>query len=184
MKEDKKAKKAKVAKSSDVSEKKSSDADQKKSSSSKKGKKKSQKPATDETMDSSAPNVEVGDQPQASTSATTNIAGDEKRPKKEYPDFSDKNVDYNLYHEDPCTLIQKRVKISNDVVMSCKMITVNQSQANRFEYAAVVFARKGKTDKAFEYNLPLNLAPRIIAALNLMMKDNPRFFDKLQTNIV
>jgi hypothetical protein len=174
-----------LAKSSDLSEKKSSDVDQKKSSSSKKGKKKAQKQTADETMDAScSPNAEGGDQPQASTSATNKLAGEEKKPKKEYPDFSDKNVDYNLYHEDPCTLIQKRVKISNDVVMSCKMITVNQSQANRFEYAAVVFARKGKTDKAFEYNLPLNLAPRIIAALNLMMKDNPRFFDKLQTNII
>lgn len=96
--------------------------------------------------------------------------------KKDYPDFSDKNVDVDLYNDNPHTVIQKRIKVSDNIVVSCKMIAVNQRQANGFEYAAIVFARKGRADKAFEYNLPLTLAPKVIAALNIIVNENPKFF--------
>jgi hypothetical protein len=102
--------------------------------------------------------------------------------KKDLPDFSDKNVDVNLYNDDPNTVNLKRIKISENVVVSCKMISVNPKQANWFEYAAIVFARKGNTEKAFEYNLPLNLAPKIIAALNYIVKENPKFFQSFENS--
>ena len=102
--------------------------------------------------------------------------------KKDYPDFSDKNVDVNLYNDDPQTVIQKRIKVSDNIVVSCKMIAVNQRQANGFEYAAIVFARKGRADKAFEYNLPLSLAPKVIAALNIIVNENPKFFQSYDSS--
>ena len=102
--------------------------------------------------------------------------------KKELPDFSDKNVDFNLYHDDPQKVNLKRIKISDSVIVSCKMIQVNQRQSNSFEYPAIVFARKGRTDKAFEYNLPLNLAPKVIAALNIIVKENPKFFQSFENS--
>jgi len=102
--------------------------------------------------------------------------------KKELPDFSDKNVDVNLYNDDPNTVTLKRIKVSENVVVSCKMISVNQKQANGFDYAAIVFARKGKTEKAFEYNLPLNLAPKLVTALNIIIKENPKFFQSYENS--
>ena len=154
------------------------------SSPSKKLKKKSKKTSPEKTDDAARTHTasEEMDQAKPTTSSgekpATVIAGETTTlPKKEASDFSDKNVDYDLFKDDPTRVIQKRCKLSKDVVMSCKMITVNQPKLS-FEYAAVVFARKGKADKAFEFNLPLELAPRIISALTLMMKDNPRFFEK------
>ena len=153
-------------------------------SSLKKPSKKSKKSSKekDQSMDSESTKT-VLDQPstskvEKSDKPANHIAGEDKSTKKEAPDFSDKNVDYNLYEDDPTRLMQKRIKISKDVVVSCRMITVHQPRSNSFEYAAVVFARKGKADKAFEFNLPLDLAPRIISALHLMMKDNSKFFEK------
>ena len=129
------------------------------------------KTSTSVELDQSKPTTSGGEKP------ATVIAGETTTlPKKEAPDFSDKNVDYDLFKDDPTRVIQKKCKLSRDVVMSCKMITVNQPKLS-FEYAAVVFARKGKADKAFEFNLPLELAPRIISGLTLMMKDYPRFFE-------
>jgi len=100
--------------------------------------------------------------------------------KKKSTDFSALNIDVNLYDDDPNRLVKKSIQISKDTVVSCRMITVQQPRANSFEFAAIVFTRKGKDDKAFEFNLPLNLAPRIINALNLMIKHNSNFFDKNQ----
>ena len=150
-------------------------------SSSKKLKKKSKKAPNEKNDDAekakavesdiSKPTTSSGEKPATGEITTIPVS------KRESHDFSDKNVDYDLFKDDPTRVIQKRCKLSKDVVMSCKMITVNQPKLS-FDYAAVVFARKGKADKAFEFNLPLELAPRIISALNLFMKDNPRFFEK------
>ena len=53
-----------------------------------------------------------------------------------------------------------------------------------YDYAALTFLRKIQNQKAFEFNLPLSLAPNIIEALKLIMKDNPKFFKKhCTTNI-
>ena len=115
--------------------------------------------------------------PEEKKAEENSITG-EKKKQNELPDFSDKNVDVDLYHEDTQRVIQKRIKITDNIIVSCKMISVNQRQANGFEYAGLVFARKGRADKAFEYNLPLNLTPKIIAALNIIVTENPKFFQK------
>ena len=72
-------------------------------------------------------------------------------------------------------VIQKRIKVTENIVVSCKMIAVNQKLANRFGYAAIIFARKGQTDKAIEYNLSLNLLKSWRHSISLLMK-TPNFF--------
>ena len=107
--------------------------------------------------------------------------------KREVPLFNDKNLDYNLFNNDPENVVPKKIKISNTVLVTCKMIdsiTGGGAGGLSYDYAALTFLRKIQNQKAFEFNLPLSLAPNIIEALKLIMKDNPKFFKKhCTTNI-
>jgi hypothetical protein len=104
------------------------------------------------------------------------------KKKREGPVFNDKNLDYNLYCNDPDNVVSKKIKISNNVIMTCRMIDGSEGRktaaAYSYDYAALSFLRKTKDEKAFEFNLPLNLAPNIIEAIKLIINDNPKFFQK------
>lgn len=105
--------------------------------------------------------------------------------KREAPLFNDKNLDYNLFNDAPENVVAKKIKISNTVLVTCKMIdaiTGGASGGLSYDYAALTFLRKIQNQKAFEFNLPLTLAPKIIEALKLIIKDNPKFFKKHLTN--
>jgi hypothetical protein len=108
---------------------------------------------------------------------------DKKKVTREAPVFNDKNLDYNLFSSDPDNVISKKIKIASNVIVTCRMMEGNDGRktANAYEfppYAALSFLRKTKNEMAFEFNLPLVLAPKIIEALKLMMNDNPKFFSK------
>lgn len=104
------------------------------------------------------------------------------KKKREGPVFNDKNLDYNLYCNDPDNVVSKKIKISNNVIMTCRMIDGSEGRKTAavysYDYAALSFLRKTKDEKAFEFNLPLNLAPNIIEAIKLIINDNPKFFQK------
>lgn len=106
--------------------------------------------------------------------------GGKKSNKKEVPLFNDKNVDYNLFNDAPENVMARKIKISNTVMVTCKMIDAISGGANglSYDYAALTFVRKIQNAKAFEFNLPLTLVPSIIEALKLIVKDNPKFFKK------
>jgi len=104
-----------------------------------------------------------------------------KKGKKEAPLFNDKNLDYNLFSSDPDNVVPKKIKVSNSVLVTCKMIEAGAEAKNgglAYDYAALTIQRKTKADTCFEFNLPLSLTPNLIQALKLIMKDNPRFFEK------
>ena len=100
--------------------------------------------------------------------------------KREAPIFNDKNIDYNLFTDAPENVMARKIKISNTVMVTCKMIDAIGSGAGglSYDYAALTFMRKIQNQKAFEFNLPLALAPNIIEALRYIMKDNPKFFKR------
>ena len=56
--------------------------------------------------------------------------------------------------------------------------TGNTAQGLAYDYAALSFVRQSKNGKAYEFNLPLTLAPSIAKGIQLLMKQNPKFFDK------
>jgi hypothetical protein len=108
---------------------------------------------------------------------------DKKKVAREPAAFNDKNLDYNLFSSDPDNVISKKIKIASNVIVTCRMMEGNDGRktASAYEfppYAALSFLRKTKNEMAFEFNLPLVLAPKIIEALKLMMNDNPKFFSK------
>jgi hypothetical protein len=102
--------------------------------------------------------------------------------KTKTPVFNDKNCDYNVYTGDPNNVVCKKVRIDKNLILTCRMIEANEGRKTNTmsysEYAALSFVRKMRDDRAFEFNLPLNLAPAIIEGLQLIMNDNPRFFKK------
>ena len=104
----------------------------------------------------------------------------EKKKAREAPSFNDKNLDYNLFSSDPDNVVSKKIKISSNVIVQCRMIDgVEKGKNAAFQdYAALSFWRKTKDEKAFEFNLPLGLATNIIEALKLIINDNPKFFKK------
>jgi hypothetical protein len=101
------------------------------------------------------------------------------KKEREIPTFNDKNVDYNLYHEAPENVSTKRIKLTNNIIMGCKMIEATGDQrGTTYDYAALFFTRKTKNNKAYDFNLPLTIAPNLIKGVELIMQDNKHFFQK------
>ena len=113
-----------------------------------------------------------------------NIESDEKKgedgkkkKKGEALPFSDKNCDVDLFHSSPNNVIPQRIKVSNNMIVTCR--SVEQSEQGRgltYDFAAITFQRKTGTNKMFEFMMPMNLAPRIIEALQIIVKENHKFF--------
>lgn len=145
----------------------------------------------DEPMDLSKPSTSAqnvanitatlsGSQNQQGEEKSFDVGIIEKKKTREAPLFNDKNLDYNLFSNDPDNVVSKKIKISSNVIVQCKMIDGLEKGKNATfqDYAALSFLRKTKDEKAFEFNLPLGLATNIIEALKLIINDNPKFFKK------
>lgn len=104
--------------------------------------------------------------------------GKEVKDEKNIPKYNDKNVSHNLCHEAPENIIPTSVKISSNVMLMSKTVEAPESKGLTYEYAALTFARRQKNGQPFEFHLPLNLAPTIIEGIQLIMKDNAKFFAK------
>ena len=102
--------------------------------------------------------------------------------KKKVVEYNDKNVDYNLYNEAPDHIKNVKIKLSSNVVMMCRMIEAsgNAQIGLTFDYAALSFVRQSKNGRAYEFNLPLGIAKKIIQGCQLCIKENPKFFEKQQ----
>ena len=108
---------------------------------------------------------------------------DSKKEKKEPLVFNDKNVDYNLYHEAPENVATKKIKLSSNVLLVCKMIEATGDQKGlTYDYAALSIVRKTKNNTAYEFNLPLTIAPNLKKGIELIIKDNHHFF-QLKNNV-
>ena len=99
-----------------------------------------------------------------------------KSGKKEMPTFSDKNVDYDLFHNSATNVIPRRIKISNNLVITSRMVEQIESKNITNDYPAITFQRKTAGEKCFEFILPLGLVPKIMEAMNIIVKDNSKFF--------
>ena len=96
--------------------------------------------------------------------------------KKKETLFDLSNVDYNLYTAAPQNIVEKKVMLGNNLLVLSKMMEAAGDKGQTYEYAAISFQRKLKSSKAYTFNIPLNLAPTLIKALELIMDDNKTFF--------
>lgn len=98
-----------------------------------------------------------------------------KRP--ELPAFTDKDVDIDLFHSSPTNVVPVKIKVSSNLIVSCRNVDQAESKNITYDYAAVTIQRKTGTDKMFEFIMPLSLTPRIISAMKLIMRENTKFFE-------
>lgn len=104
---------------------------------------------------------------------------DDKKEKR-VVEYNDKNVDFNLYNEAPEHIKNVKIKLSSNVLMMCRMIEAsgNTTQGLTYDFASLSFVRQSKAKNPFEFNLPLSLAVNIIKGIKLIMKNNPKYFEK------
>ena len=64
--------------------------------------------------------------------------------------------------------------------MACKMIEGGAGKAFTYNFPALVFQKKAtKTGTMFEFNVPLDLTPRIVKGCDTLMKENPKFIKNI-----
>lgn len=90
--------------------------------------------------------------------------------------FDVSDVDYNLYTAAPQNIVEKKIMLGNNLLVLSKMMEAAGDKGQTYEYAAISFQRKLKSQKAYTFNIPLNLAPTLIRALELIMSDNKTYF--------
>ena len=93
--------------------------------------------------------------------------------------FTDRFVHVNLYNEAPDNVVPKTIMLNNSLLLSCQLQCADPGRNLNFDYAGLTITRKIKDDKCFDFNMPLNVAPTLIKALNLIIKENKRFFSRL-----
>jgi hypothetical protein len=99
--------------------------------------------------------------------------------KKPPTNFDVGRVDFNLHTEDPNNIVQKTVQISNSLKLTCKMLagaTVSAGKVTYPDWAALIFQKKVKDDKCFEFNISLRDAPKLIDGLKYIIEENKTFF--------
>lgn len=101
-----------------------------------------------------------------------------KNWKKEPMMFDDHNVDHNLFNSAPENVVNKRIKISSNIIVTCKMVENNDGKNMAYEYAALTIQRKTKDGTMFEFVLPLSITMSMTEALQIIMKENPKYFRK------
>lgn len=111
----------------------------------------------------------------ASKMPSEDADSEKKKDEKDLPAFSDKNCDYDLFNSAPTNVVCRRIKVANNMIISCRMIN-QETKNNSYEYAALVFERRTSKDKKFEFNMPLSLIKNVIEALKIIVNENPKFF--------
>ena len=94
------------------------------------------------------------------------------------PTFDDKDLDVNLFHENPLNLKKRKVMISSNIILISQMIDAGQLDAKGLfnNYAAMTIHKKMKDGKAFEFHIPLQLIPTMIKGMNYLVENNKDFF--------
>ena len=97
------------------------------------------------------------------------------RMKNESQSFGDMDVDLDLYHSAPSNVVPMRIKLANNLILTCKNLDQKDSKI-AYDYAALTFQRRTGQDKIFEFNLPMSITPRLMSALKAICTKNHKFF--------
>lgn len=113
--------------------------------------------------------------------STTSTSSKESDGKRKVTLFNDYNVDVNLHNEAPQNIKVKKIKLSHSLIVLCQMIEgVDMKGSFNNDFAAMTFQKKMKDGKAFEFSIPLALAPTIQNAAQIMIDANPQFFSGIK----
>lgn len=92
---------------------------------------------------------------------------DGKSRKRKGDLFDDLKVDIDMSCD---KLDSKRVRISQNLILEAKMVEVKDEKTKKnYSYPAIVFLRKVKDGKIFEFNVPIILASKLCDAINTVI---------------
>ena len=91
-----------------------------------------------------------------------------KKKKRVAEMFDDSNVKIDMSNEN---IKPQKIKLTSNLLIECRNIVVDEPGKKKFAYPGIVFIRKMKDDKCFEFNIPLAIASRVISAIEIMMND-------------
>ena len=116
--------------------------------------------------------VERAKKPSTSSASKSLKPSDNSTSKKRKMDvrlFDDLKVAVDMSKE---VVREKRVKLSSNLIIESRMVEVRDEETKKtFNYPAVVFLRKIKDGKIFEFNVPLNLCKKLVEAINIVSNE-------------
>jgi len=96
--------------------------------------------------------------------------------------WNDRNCDHDLDDHAASNVHTRKIKISSNLLLSCKMISHLENKHLQQDYAALVFSRKTNKEKSFDFMIDLRVTERLIRGLQIIIDENPVFFNK-RTNL-
>jgi len=66
------------------------------------------------------------------------------------------------------SLKPQKIKLTSNLLIESRTIIVDEPGVKKFSYPKIVFIRKMKDGNCFEFNLPMVMASRVIAAIEIM----------------
>lgn len=111
----------------------------------------------------------------------SSVSSKDGETKKKAIMFNEEDVHINLYHEAPQNIQIKKIKLSQSLLVLCQMIEGVEMKGNyNNDFAAITFHKKMRDGKAFEFSIPLNLAPIVQTAMQHIIDANPQFFSGIK----
>ena len=110
-------------------------------------------------------------------SSTTPSSESKKEEAKEII-WNDKNCDHDLDDHAASNVHTRKIKISSNLLLSCRMISHLENKHLQQDYAALVFSRKTNKERSFDFMIDLRVTERLIRALEIIVQENPVFFNK------
>ena len=91
----------------------------------------------------------------------------EKKAGKREPDnFDESNLSIDLTSND---FVKKKIKLSDNFLVESRVVDYVEG-GRKYSYPALVFAKRLKdTNKAYDFNIPLSMAPKLVKALNFIV---------------
>lgn len=100
--------------------------------------------------------------------------------KKQPAEYDDSNVNKTFKIGCPQSVKPLKVSLNNNYMLACKMIQANENTKGglSYDYAGLLLLRRTKENKAYEFNMPLSLAPIMLESLQYIMNENKHFFNQ------
>ena len=97
--------------------------------------------------------------------AVTAKPAERKNGKKEPDNFDESNLSIDLTSND---FVKKKIKLSDNFLVESRVVAYVEG-GRKYSYPAIVFAKRMRdTNKAFDFNIPLSIAPKLIKALTMI----------------
>ena len=92
-------------------------------------------------------------------------ATEKKCNKKEAENFDESNLSIDLTSND---FVKKKVKLTDNFIVESRVIEFAEG-GRKYSYPAIVFSKRMKdTKKAYDFNIPLSIGPKLVKALKFI----------------